>query len=45
MEFIELDSLCKHRKKIRSTQVSVSINSCSEFSKTNFFPVGIFKKF
>ena len=28
-------------KKIRSSQASISINSCSELSKTQFFPVSV----
>ena len=26
--------MCKHRKKVRSGQSSISINSCTELSKT-----------
>ena len=28
-------------KKVVSSQVSISINSCTEFSKTQFFPASI----
>ena len=28
--------LCKHRKKVRSSQACISINSCTELSKTKF---------
>ena len=28
-------------KKVRSSQASISINSCNELSKTQFFPVSI----
>ena len=38
MEFIEFNSMCKYMKKIRSSQASISINSCTELSKT-VFPV------
>ena len=40
MEFIEFN-LCKHRKKVRSSQVFISINSCTELRKTQFYPVSI----
>ena len=30
-------------KKVRNDQTSVSINSCSELSKTQFFPVSTMK--
>ena len=43
MEFIELNSLCKYMKKVRSSQVSVSTNSCTELSKTRFFPESFVK--
>ena len=39
MECIELNS--KYMKKFRSTQPCVSTNSCTELSKTLFFPVSI----
>ena len=28
--------MCKHRKKVRSSQACISINSCTELSKTKF---------
>ena len=28
-------------KKVRNSQASISINSCTEFSETRFFPVSI----
>ena len=34
VESIEINWLCKHRKKLRSIQASFSINSCSQSSKT-----------
>ena len=34
IEYIEISWLCKHRKKIRSSQSSISINSCAEMGKT-----------
>ena len=40
---IELNWLCKHMEKVRISQASISINSCTELSKTQFFPEGIFK--
>ena len=30
-------------KKVRSNQVSISVNSCTELSKAQFFPVIIVK--
>ena len=33
---IELKWLCKHFKKVRSGQASMSINYCTELSKTDF---------
>ena len=45
MEFIEIDWFCKHRKKVRSSQASISINSCTELSKTQLFLVSIVKFF
>ena len=35
------NKLCKHRKKVMSSQTCISINSCTELSKTKFFPVSI----
>ena len=34
---IEINWLCKHRKKVISSQACISINSCTESSKTKFF--------
>ena len=42
IECIEINWLCKHRKKVRSSQTSISINSCIELSKT-VFPLSIVK--
>ena len=33
--------MCKHRKKVRSSQACISINSCTELSKTKVFPVSL----
>ena len=44
MERMELNSLCKPMKKVRSSQASIAINSCTELSKTPIFPVTIFKR-
>ena len=41
MEYIEFNWLRKHTKKARSSQASISINSCTESSKTQFFLEGI----
>ena len=41
---MELNSLCKPMKKVRSSQASIAINSCTELSKTPIFPVTIFKR-
>ena len=43
MECIELNWLCKHMKKVWSSQTSISMNSCTELSKTQFVPVSIVK--
>ena len=43
MKCIKLNWLRKYMKKIRSSQVSISINSCTELSKRQFFPVKIVK--
>ena len=37
--------MCKHQEKVRSNQASISINSCTELSKTQLFPVIIIKEF
>ena len=34
---IDINWLCKHRKKVRSSQASISNNSCTKLSKTQFF--------
>ena len=34
IEYIEINWLCKHRKKIRSSQAYISINCCTKLSKT-----------
>ena len=39
MKFIELIWLCKQKKKARSNQTFISIDSCTELSKTQLFPV------
>ena len=41
MECIELNWSCRHMKNVRSSQASVLINSWTELSKTQFFPVRI----
>ena len=38
MECAELNCLYKHMKKVRSSQASISINSCNELSQIQFFP-------
>ena len=42
-QWIELNWLRKHMKKVRNSQASISIDSCSELSKTRFFPARIVK--
>ena len=32
--------MCKHRKKVMSSQACISIDSCTELSKTKFFLYG-----
>ena len=44
MKFVELIWMCKHKEKARSNQASISINSCTELSKTQLFPVIIIKE-
>ena len=39
MDFTKISWLCKHTKKVRIAQASISINSCTELSKTQYFPV------
>ena len=41
VECIELNWLWKHTKKVRSSQVSISINSGTELSKKQFSPGSI----
>ena len=36
MESIEINWLCKHSKKVRSSQAYISVNSCTELIKTQF---------
>ena len=43
MECIEHNRLCTHMKDFRSSQASISINYCTELSKTQFFPASIVK--
>ena len=43
MELKELNWLCKHMKKVRSSQLCISMNFCTEFSKTQVFHVSIVK--
>ena len=35
-QYTEINWLCEHRKKVRSSQACISINSCTELSKTKF---------
>ena len=39
MKFIELIWLCKQKEKARGNQATISIDSCTELSKTQLFPV------
>ena len=41
MECIELNWFCKHKRKVRRSQASISINSCVELTKTQFISVSI----
>ena len=41
---IEFNWLCKHKKKVRSSQASVAINSCTELSKSRPFAVILLNK-
>ena len=34
--YTEINWLCKHRKKVRSSQTCISINFCTKLSKTKF---------
>ena len=36
-QYIEINWLCKYRKKVRSSQACISKNSCTKLSKTKFF--------
>ena len=38
MKWIELHWLRKRIKEVKSNQASISINSCTKLSKTEFFP-------
>ena len=38
---MEINELCKHREKVRSTQACISINSCTEL----IFPWSIAKSY
>ena len=40
-QYTEFNWLCKHRKKVRSRQAYISINSCTELTKTKVFPVSL----
>ena len=42
MECLGINSLCKHRKKVKGSQASFPINPCTELGKT-VFPVSIVK--
>ena len=42
MECLEINWLCKHRKKVKGSQASFPINPCTELGKT-VFPVSIVK--
>ena len=44
LECIELNWLYQHTKKVRSSQTSISIDSCTELSKTRFCPMIIVQK-
>ena len=44
MKFIEFIWLCKQKEKVRSNQASISINSYTELSKTQLFPVNNVKE-
>ena len=39
MEYIEIKWLCRHKKKVRSSQASFPINFCTELGKTQVFSV------
>ena len=45
MKFIELIWLCKQKEKARSSQASISTNSCTKLNKTQLFPEIKVKKF
>ena len=40
-QYTEINWLCKHREKVRSSQACISISSCTELSKTKVFPVSL----
>ena len=43
IECKEFNGLCKYMTKIGSSQASISINSCTEWNKTQYSPVIIVK--
>ena len=43
MECTEINWLYKHKKKVKSSQAPILINSCTELSKTQLFPI-VYKK-
>ena len=43
MEFKDVNWLCKHVKKVRSSQASISRNPCIELRKPQFFTASIVK--
>ena len=36
IEFIEINWMCEHRKKVTSSSASISMNLCNELSETQF---------
>ena len=41
MEYIELNWLCKHKKKVRSNRPCISKNSCTEVRVKHSFPLWV----
>ena len=41
MDRNQLNRLCKHMTKVRNSQPSISLNNCSELSKTQLFALSI----
>ena len=39
MEYIELDLLCVHMKKVSGSQALILLNSCTEMSETEFLSI------